>query len=393
MKKSLGLCCVFLLASCGSDPGPVAGGGSDQPNKIQAVRFLTQDGQPAAGARVVTWSGTWDPVHSKQTTHRLDSGLTDQNGQWKVIVPESDWYVSAELEDQIAICPSSQREAVFGRVSSIRGRVVALNGIVVDSIWMGGAGDAFRLQSTGAFQLSTQVGPRRIWGRVHWNGGMDTLLLAEKFLDTSAKFFLNLVADTGSVLLVSAESYPNIASLRGQLFHSSDANSPKAFDDVPSKPIAVEEGKTLLADSIRYFRWEMADSATSLVNGKSHHIGFTLADRSLNWTGVEALRIHFTSGVRGMFRVKIATDLTDGFGDKRPLEFTIAPKETLSRDTIMVLRLSDFKPAAGSDADKAGLAWTDVRKGVSRISIEAIDGNPTLELREIRAIGNRWQNW
>jgi hypothetical protein len=256
MKKSLGLCCVFLLASCGSDPGPVAGGGSDQPNKIQAVRFLTQDGQPAAGARVVTWSGTWDPVHSKQTTHRLDSGLTDQNGQWKVIVPESDWYVSAELEDQIAICPSSQREAVFGRVSSIRGRVVALNGIVVDSIWMGGAGDAFRLQSTGAFQLSTQVGPRRIWGRVHWNGGMDTLLLAEKFLDTSAKFFLNLVADTGSVLLVSAESYPNIASLRGQLFHSSDANSPKAFDDVPSKPIAVEEGKTLLADSIRYFRWK-----------------------------------------------------------------------------------------------------------------------------------------
>lgn len=393
MKKSLGLCAFLLLSGCGTESGPVAGGGSDQPNRIQAVRFLTEDGQPAVGARVVTWSGTWDPVHSKQTTHRLDSGLTDKNGQWKVTVPESDWYVSAELEDQIAICPSSQREAVFGKVSSIRGRVVALNGLSVDSVWMGGAGDAFRLQSSGAFQLSTQVGPRRIWGRVHWNGGMDTLLLAEKFLDTSGKFFLNLVADTGSVLLVSAESYPNIASLRGQLFHTSDANTPKAFDDVPSKPIGMEEGRTLLADSIRYFRWEMSDSATAQGNGRYHHIGFTLANRSLDWTGVEALRIHFTNGVRGKFRVKVATDRTDRLGDGRPLEFEIKPYENTSRDTIMVLRLADFKPAIGSEAEKAGLSWADVRKGVTRISFEAVVQNTTLELREIRAIGNRWQNW
>jgi len=340
----------------------------------------------------LTWSGTWDPVHSKQTTHRLDSGVTDTDGQWKVKVPESDWYVSAELEDQIAICPSSQREAIFGKVSTIRGRVVPANGITIDSVWMGGAGDAFRLQTTGAFQLSTQVGPRRIWGRVHWNGGVDTILLAEKFLDTSAKSQLNLVADTGSILLVSAESYPNVTSLRGLAFQASDVNLPRVFDDVPTHPVTIEEGRSLLADWGRYFRWDMTDSASSTTRGLYHHIGFPLANRSLDWTGVESLQIHSSSGLRGKFRVKIATDRTDALTDKLPFEFTIR-SETLSKDTIMVLRLSEFKPAAGSDAEKAGLAWADVKRGVTRISFEAVLPNATLELREIRAIGNRWQNW
>lgn len=392
MKKSLGLCCALLMVSCGTESGPVAGGGSDQPNKIQAVRVLKQDGKPAVGARVISWSGTWDPINSRRTTHRLDSGLTDTNGRWETTVPKTGWYVTAQMKDRFALCLPESPEAMLGDMAVVSGRVSSSSGITVDSVWMGGAGEPLLFQRLDSFRLSTQIGPRRIWGRVHWNGGEDTLLLAEKYLTTADDSTLRLHADTGSVLLWSAEAQPLGPSLRGQMFDALDSRLPKAYGNVPSRVLDIQENVTLLMDWGRYYHFPMADSGSVGSSRGLYRVGFPLSIRSLNWTGVDALRIHFVQGFRGLFRVQIGTDRTDALPDGQPLEMAIRAG-TWSKDTVMVLRLADFKPAAGSIAEKRGLSWTDVRTGVSRISIEAAQQDVTLELREIRAIGNRWQNW
>ena len=416
MKRPiLALSAWAILVGCGQDGGlRMAGGGSDQPNKLEvAGRILNQDGSAASGAQVVAWAGKWTSSFLDTAGTAVDSGLTAPDGGWRLKVPDSpNWYVTARAGTARAVSLPGQSEARLVSEARIRGTVRSNRLVHLDAMWIAGAGESVPLQwmadSSAVFSTTALPGDRRIWGRLSWKGGSETILLAEKHFEPGDNPEMIIEADTGNVLLASAEAHPIGSSLRGvdfdardtefgRWFHTIDAGwgggstiAPANFPDTDSALGTDRDGK--------FFSWTFAlgkpiDLANNLQTDPWAGVGLRLSKRDLDWTGVKALRLVLTGAGTKPNRIwmQVNTTAVDRIGGGQFRTLVVLPSGWSTMD-VPLDNIHMFAPA-GSKADSLDYTWNTVRRSVHDVVFYAAGNDVTLQLREVRAIGNRRIRW
>lgn len=407
MKRLSVVLAAGFLAACGRTE-QVAGGGSDQPNKISAGRILTETGTPASGVQVQSWVGVFDPQHSNQIAKVLDSGVSDNDGNWRLRVPDSgSWFVVGRIDGYIAVFKKGESEARLQAVAVYHGSIKPGPGLILDAVWLGGSSGPLVLDADGHFSISTEPGPQRLWARLRWATGVDTVLVKDRVLSSQYDNSDSaLVADTGNVLLASSESSPMRSALRGVDFPADDSDAAKwfAFNDQYLhgtslvNPIGFPDSDSALISDMggRYFAWPLQLGAPiPLKDGGSWPpfagVGLRLSRRDLDWSGVKYLKMTARGGLGSQkIIVQMNTSAADRLEPGSQLQYTVSLPG--GWDTILV-PLDSLKPPSGSQSDSQHLAWKDVRDGVHDLVFYA--GSPVVrfELREVRAIGNRIERW
>jgi|GEM_PF-1884880 hypothetical protein len=407
MKRIFALLATGMLVACGGSE-QVAGGGSDQPNKIGSGRILTDSGTPAGGVKVQSWSGTWDPQNTDQIASLLDSGVSDTGGAWKLRIPDTgSWFVVGRKSGYIAVCKKGQIDARLQAVSTYHGNIQAGAGLGLDGLWLGGEGGLLALDGSGNFSVVTQPGPHRLWAKLRLSGGWtDTVLVKDLYLSPGDNSDSALVADTGIVLLASSESSPLRSALRGLDYPATDSQDGQWYtftDQYLSgtslvQPIGFPTLDSALVNDVggRYFSWQFQlGDPLPFRNGAVLQpiaaVGIQLSRRDLDWSGVEYLRIVGRGG-QGVQKVnlQVSTTFADRLEPGSQFQYTI----TLPTDwTTILVPLDSLEPAPGSEADSLHLKWSDVSGGVHDLAFFSNSQVVRLELREIRAIGNNLRRW
>lgn len=409
MKRFAVLAATFL-AGCGSSD-QVAGGGSDQPNKVWAGRVLTDSGTSAAGVKVQSWSGAWSPQYSNSMSTPIDSGISDSNGRWNLHVPDTgSWFVVARSRTYVAIFTSGGTDTVesLQTRATYSGHVQAAPGLTLEAIWLGGSGGAIALNPDGSFTTSTKPGAYRLWARVSWSGGVDTILLKDRFLIAGDNADSDtLIADTGITLLASAESSPLRSALRGVDFPANNTNAAQWFavtdQSISGTSVVLPNGFPDSVDSAvlvdadghgRYFSWQFKlGNSIILQSGDSlaayAAVGLQLSRRDLDWSGVRSLRIT----VRGSGRIKLQLNTSNGNRMGEDNQFQHGFDLTSNWTTIEVPLADSMRAPTASKADSLKLHWTDVRSSVQELVFYSGTRNTHFELHEVRAIGSKIANW
>jgi len=406
MKRILAVLAAGVLAGCGRTE-QVAGGGSDQPNKIGAGRILTESGSPAAGIQVQSWAGVFDPQHSKRIAKALDSGTSDINGNWKLLVPDTgSWFVVGRTNGLIAVSRKGDTEARLHSVANYSGTIQAGQGLKLESVWLGGSSGPIGLDANGTFSIYTLPGPQRLWARLRWATGVDTVLVVDRVLSQGDNFDSLIVADTGRVLLASSESSPLRSALRGVDYSANDSDAGKWFTTTDQylhgtslvQPVGFPDSDSALISAVGgpYFSWQLQlGSPIPLKDGGYWQsfagVGLQLSNRDLDWAGVKALQLVVRGGQGAQkIAVQLNTSACDRLEPGSQFQYTIYLSNNWA--TILV-PLDSMKPPPGSEADSLHLTWKDVRYGVRDIVFYAGSSPVRLELQEVRAIGNRVVRW
>jgi hypothetical protein len=395
-----------LLAACGRSE-QVAGGGSDQPNKIESGRILTESGDPASGVKVQSWVGVFDPQRSNRIAKVLDSGTSDANGTWSLHVPDTgSWFVVGRKDGYIAVSRKGEAEARLQAVAYYHGTIKPGVGLTLDAVWLGGSSGSLRVDSDGKFAIYTEPGPQRVWARLRWATGVDTVLVADRYLSIGENFDSSLSADTGNVLLASSESSPIRSALRGVDYSADDSDAGKWFTTTDQylhgtslvQPVGFPDSDSALIAAVggRYFSWPLQlGSPIPLKDGGYWQsfagVGLQLSDRNLDWSGVKYLQMVVRGG-QGI--QKITVQLNTSAADRLEPGSQFQSQIYLTSNwTTIVVPLDSMKPPAGSEADSLHLAWKNVRYGVHDLVFFAGSQVVRLELREVRAVGNRRARW
>lgn len=409
------LACAGLFG-CGQDTQlRVVGGGSDQPNKIDVIaagRILKQDGTPASGANVVAWSGEWIPSHLDSLGKAFDSTRTDSIGRWSLKVPgQTGWYVTARMNGYRAISLPGQLEAKLTAEAQISGTIRPSRFVRLVSMWVGGTGEAIAIHwnpdSSAEFSQTTLPGEGRIWGRLRWKTDSETVLLSERYFYPGDNPALTILPDTGNVLLASAEASPLGSALRGVDFDARDTEigrwfnttdaiwgggstmEPANFPDVDSALHTDELGK--------YFSWKFLLGAplmlpNNLMTDPWVGVGIRLSKRDLDWSGVKAIRLWIKgSGEQPKIWLQVNTSAVDRIGGGQFRVLVNVPTGWSTMD-IPLDNVHMFPPP-GSKADSLDYTWNTVKRSVHDIVITAAGPDVKLDLKEIRAIGNRYSRW
>lgn len=416
-ERFLSLVVCAGLFGCGQDSElRVVGGGSDQPNKVKVVatgRILNQDGTPAPGAAVVAWSGRWTPAFLDTLGKAFDSTLTDSSGLWSLRVPDSTkWYVTAKSRGFRTYSLPGQSEARLTAEATIQGTVRPNAFVRLESMWVGGTGEPIQLRwkpdSSATFSQSTISGPQRIWGRLRWKGGSETVLLAEKHLLPGDNSELVIEPDTGNVLLASAEANPLGSALRGVDFDARDTDFGRWFHSIDRTwggessidPVDFPDtDSALMADPYgKYFSWKFTlgppiELSKNILADPWAGVGLRLSKRDLDWSGVKALRLVVNGGGGQPTRiwVQVNTTAVDRIGGGQFRTLVTLPSGWSTMD-IPLDNVHMFPPV-GSKADSLDYTWNTVKRSVHDVVFYAAGTAVTLELREVRAIGTRQIRW
>ncbi|MEN9308686.1 MAG: hypothetical protein RL173_2618 [Fibrobacterota bacterium] len=405
---------VLIAASmfgCGENQERVAGGGSDQPNKIQAGRVMTDSGKPASGVQVVSWAGEWNPVYSNQAAQALDTTVTDPQGNWSLRIPDvRSWYVVASSPGYRAVALPGQSEIRLSAEARLYGKITRPRGLVIESIWVGGTGQILPIHwfndSYGDFYATLMPGAARIWAKVSWKTGSDTILLTERYLEKGDNPPMDLTPDTANTLLLSAEADPIRSALRGvdydiqdndagQWFTATDADwggtssiSPAGFPDSTSAVKTSPFG--------RYFSWSM-ELGEPLQFAKVKPInpwagvGVRLSRRDMDWSRVDSLQLYVRGGSNDTkVWIQLNSSEVDRIGGAGQFRHLLTLPSGWSR---LPVRLQDFRAPPGSKSDSLKWNWDNVKHSIHDIVFFAASPKMSFELIEVRALGSRRQNW
>jgi hypothetical protein len=279
-------------------------------------------------------------------------------------------------------------------------------------MWVAGSGESIQLHwnadSSANFAQSTLTGEGRIWGRLRWTGGSETVLLADRFFQSGDNPDLIIDHDTGNVLLASAESKPLGSALRGVDFDAKDTDFGRWFHTIDhawggnSQIIPAEfpdvDSAVQTDDLGKYFSWSfrLGDRlvlANNLTTEPWAGIGIRLSKRDLDWSGVKAIRLWVRgSSSRGdSIWLQVSTSAVDRIGGGQFRTAVHLPSGWSTMD--IPLDALHMHPPAGSKADSLRYDWNTVKRSVHDIVFYAASPNIKLELREVRAIGARQIHW
>lgn len=404
---------AFVFVGCMEEK--VSGGGSDQPNKVHAGRILTDNGNAAVNAQVIAWAGTWDPVYSKASGTPLDTTHTDTAGRWSLELPGSNaWFVTANSPGYATVSLPGQTEARMSPEAVLKGIVHRPKGLVVESIWLGGSCEPIKVDwyddSTGYFSQRVVPGARRIWAKVRWDGGSDSILVAERDLAPGDNPSIVLLPDTGSTLILSADATPIRSALRGIHYDSRNLDAGKWFttlDAVHGGTSSILPARFPDPDSAirlhgsvgRYFEWRFQWGASiPLDNGATMRpyagVGLRLSTRDLDWSNVRGLRIWCNGGDgfagRNNVWVQLNSTEIDKLGGGEQFRFKLSLPSGWSVQNIPV---EAFAPPAGSKPEKLGYDWNRIKRSIHDIVFYAADSQTVLQLKEVRVLGSRPKDW
>jgi hypothetical protein len=402
MKRLSVLAAAFLLTACGRTE-QVAGGGSDQPNKIAAGRILTDSGAPAGGVFVQSWVGEWDPLRSRQIVKPVDSGSTDSNGSWKLHVPDTgSWFVIGRKAGSLAVMPRGDSVGKLEPAATYRGSVHLAQGLKLEALWLGGSSGAIGVDGSQSFSVTTQPGPARLWARVRWTGGVDTILVKDRWLVAGDNSDGQVNIDTASVLLASAESSPSRSALRGVDYPASDTDDGGWFVDTdnpyygtsavyPSLFPVLDSAVDTDPNNGRYYSWTMTlGNAIQVQGGGSLQpwagLGFRLSRRDLDWTGVRKVVLKIRGSGSIWFQVSTAssTSQVGRFGRNINLSG--------NSWTSLEIPLDSLRPLldTGTGVSKR---WTAARTSVRDVSFYASSQSVRFDIKDVRTDGSRVENW
>lgn len=410
-----GVLALAAFAFVGCMEEKVSGGGSDQPNKVHAGRILTDNGRAAANAQVIAWAGTWDPVYSRTSGTPLDTTHTDTSGRWSLELPKSNaWFVTAMTPGYTTVSLPGQTEARLIPEAVLKGIVHRPPGLTVESIWLGGSCEPIKIDwyddSTGSFSQRVFAGPRRIWALVRWEGGSDSILVAERDLAPGDNPSIELVPDTGSTLILTADASPIRSALRGIHYDARNLDAGKWFAALD----AAKGGSSMIlpagfpeTDSAiklngsvgRYFEWRFQwGGPIQLDNGTVWKpfagVGLRLSTRDLDWSNVRGLRIWCNGGAalagKNSVWVQLNSSEIDKLGSGEHFRFKLSLPSGWSVQNIPV---EAFAPPAGSKPEKLGYDWNRIKRSIHDIAFYAADSETVLQLKEVRVLGSRPKDW
>lgn len=403
----------FAFVGCMEEK--VSGGGSDQPNKVYAGRILTDNGRAAANAQVIAWAGTWDPVYSRASGTPLDTSQTDTLGRWSFELPKSTaWFVTAMTPGYTTVSVPGQTEARLTPEAVLKGIVHRPAGLTIESVWLGGSCEPIKIDwyddSTGSFSQRVVPGPRRIWAKVRWEGGSDSILVAERNLAPGDNPSIVLAPDTGNTLILTADASPIRSALRGIHYDARNLDAGTWFADLD----AASGGTSSIlpqgfpdADSAiktngsvgRYFEWRFQwgrqlQADTVAPQKPFAGVGLRLSTRDLDWSDVRGLRIWCNGGTsitgKNSVWVQLNSSEIDKLGSKDQFRFRLFLPSGWSVQNIPV---EAFAPPAGSKAEKLGYDWNRIMGSIHDIAFYAADSETVLQLKEVRVLGSRPEDW
>lgn len=158
MNRLLPLATAALLAACGSDPGPVAGNGSETTTGI-AVRVLDSLGQPAAGALVRLRPDGWSPDTAHPDLDPFPSATAGPDGMARFAsVPAGWWRAEAVLEGRSAtgapLSPGGNADLHLAAGAVLQGRVALAVGAPGAWVRIPGLSVLSRTDALGRFELT-----------------------------------------------------------------------------------------------------------------------------------------------------------------------------------------------------------------------------------------------
>ncbi|MCB9496060.1 MAG: hypothetical protein H6686_04140 [Fibrobacteria bacterium] len=395
MKRVLALAGCVLLGSCGNQP--TAGGGSDQPNSIDALVFRADGATPAAGAAARWVSGRWN---STDTGSDLDSVryalATSVDSLGRLVLDRPDtgrWHL--EIIDsaarQVFVAESAHGRIVLAPAASWSG-VVTSTGASPEALGLAGTSRRAVLGPDKTFRLDwLPAGNYRMLAQ--WQDKRRELAFRhlEPGEDVQGD---TLDGDSDEVSLIDLVGRPLRCALRGSFWPRSDTAAGKWFTslDTTSKihpyEFASDPLSALRLENDRPFlRWSFdLGSKTVVVDGVSFQpwagVGLQVSPDSLglDWSKVTSLRMLVRG--RGFFRLQVNTAKIDSFPGWIHFGTVIATDTSWQWVEVPVASLSSSVPGY-----KQPSTWREASAGVNGILFYAMQTPSKLEIAEFRVRG------
>lgn len=394
MRRLLGLAGCILLGSCGNQS--TAGGGSDQPNSLDAM-VLRQDGTPAAGAAARWVSGDWNP--SDTSSALLESQLGEElrvgmDGRLVATKPGTGrWHL--EIIDsaarQVAVFDSLPKTMRLEPASQWSGVVVS-RGALPTVVGLAGTSRTARIGPDRRFRLEwIPSGTYRVLGT--WS--QQSRHLATKTFEAGDDLSNDtLDADSAEVELIDLQRMPLRSALRGHFWPDHDTFSGQWFLSCDSssrvQPSASAFDPTTalrIAGPERSMKWYFRLGTKPILhNGEMKNpwagVGIWLAPtlRGLDWSGVTALRLKVRG--KGAFRVQVQSWLVDSLNSWGHLGYVFTAEAEWLWIDIPVQSLWPQGPILGR-----GISWPEVAPGIHSMSFIAFQTDTYLEIADIRVRG------
>ena len=394
MRRVLGLAGCLLLGSCGNQS--TAGGGSDQPNSLDAV-VLREDGTPAAGAAARWVAGDWnpadtssailDPVVGEELRVASDGRLVatkPSKGRWHLEIIDS-------VARQVAVVDTLSRTLRLEPASQWSGVVVS-RGAMPTRVGLAGTSRTTKIGADRRFLLDwLPSGSYRVLAA--WNEQVRQL--SSRSFDPGERLVDDtLRADSAEVELLDLYRLPLRCALRGhfwpdqdtfagQWFQTRDTSSRIGpFGSVNNPLLALKE-----SGSERYLRWTFRLGVQpAQVNGQTLQpwagVGLGLAPNGLglDWSGVTAVRVKVRG--KGAFRVQLHSHTVDSLNSWGHFGSVITAESEWQWIEIPVETLWP----QGSILNR-GISWPGVAHGIHAIVFYAFQTEAQLEIMDIRVRG------
>lgn len=394
MRRLLGLAGCILLGSCGNQS--TAGGGSDQPNSLDAL-VLRQDGTPAVGAAARWVAGDWnpydtssailDPVVGEELRVGSDGRLVatkPSKGRWHLEIIDS-------AARQVAVVDTLSRTLRLEPASQWSGVVVS-RGAMPTRVGLAGTSRVTKVGADRRFLLDwLPSGSYRVLAA--WNEQVRQL--SSRSFDAGERLVDDtLQADSAEVELLDLYRMPLRCALRGHFWPDQDTFAGQWFQtkDTSSRigPFGWAQNPALAlkeSGSERYLRWSFRLGAQpTQVGGITMQpwagVGLNLAPNffGLDWRGVTAIRVKVRG--RGAFRMQLHTWTVDSLNSWGHFGSVITADPEWHWIDIPVKSLWPQQ----SILDR-GISWDGVAHGVYAIAFYAYQVDAQLEIMDIRVSG------
>lgn len=394
MRRVLGLAGCILLGSCGNQS--TAGGGSDQPNSLDAM-VLRQDGTPAAGAAARWVSGDWnpsdtssallEPVIGAELRVAADGRLVatrPATGRWHLEIIDS-------AARQVAVIDSLPRSLRLEPASQWSGVVVS-RGALPTVVGLAGTSRVAKIGLDHRFRLDwLPSGTYRVLAT--WNE-QSRHLATKSFEAGDSVSNDTLDADSSEVELIDLQRMPLRSALRGHFWPDHDTFSGRWFLSYDSssriQPSASAFDPSAALRTIgteRSMRWSFRLGTKPILNnGEMKNpwagVGISLAPslRGLDWSGVTALRLKVRG--KGAFRLQVHSWLVDSLKSWGHFGSVFTAEAEWCWIDIPVQSLWP----QGAILDR-GISWPEVAPGIHSLTFYAFQSETQLEIADIRVRG------
>lgn len=390
MRRFLALATCVLLVSCGNQT--VAGGGSDQPNTLNAM-VLRESGEPAAGA-VARWvSGRWNPEDTSSTIDSVLYGpefVFDASGRAQIERPDSgQWHLEVidSIGRQVAVLDSLRGEIIRLLPAGEWSGYLASKGVVPSHIFLAGTSRSAVIGPDRLFHLKwLPEGQFRVLGR--WQ--KVNRELATRYLDVGQSIVDDtLDGDSAEVELMDLDRRPLRCALRGVFWDDTVAGkwfsaydvssrvSPYDFAANPLSALKTDAGRSFLRVTYRFGNGVVINS---LYTKPWAAIGVGTAPdaRGLDWTGVTAIR--FLARGRGVVRIQVNTAAIDSVRSEDHFGAVVSLDDTWRWFEVTVRELWSN--------NTAGISWVGASKGVHAVAFYAQQTDVQMDLADLRVRGS-----